>query len=36
MSFLLVAMVHNHTLVTHNTADYQNIPGLRLDDWLTP
>jgi tRNA(fMet)-specific endonuclease VapC len=30
-----VALVHNLTLVTHNTADYQNIPGLRLDDWLT-
>jgi len=31
-----VALVHNLTMVTHNTADYQNIPGLRLDDWLTP
>jgi tRNA(fMet)-specific endonuclease VapC len=30
------ALVHNLTLVTHNTADYQNIPGVRLDDWLTP
>jgi tRNA(fMet)-specific endonuclease VapC len=30
------ALVHNLTLVTHNTADVQNIPGLRLDDWLTP
>jgi tRNA(fMet)-specific endonuclease VapC len=30
------AIVHNLTLVTHNTADYQNIPGLRLDDWLIP
>jgi tRNA(fMet)-specific endonuclease VapC len=30
------ALVHNLTLVTHNTKDYQNIPGLRLDDWLTP
>lgn len=30
------ALVHNPTLVTHNTADFQNIPGLRLDDWLTP
>ena len=31
-----VALVHNLTLVTHNTTDYQNIPGLRLDDWLIP
>lgn len=30
------ALVHNLTLVTHNTADFQHIPGLRLDDWLTP
>jgi tRNA(fMet)-specific endonuclease VapC len=30
------ALVHNLTLVTHNTADYQNIPGLRLNDWLLP
>jgi tRNA(fMet)-specific endonuclease VapC len=31
-----VALVHNLTLVTHNTADYQHVPGLRLDDWLIP
>lgn len=31
-----VALVHNLTLVTHNTADYRHIPGLRLDDWLIP
>jgi tRNA(fMet)-specific endonuclease VapC len=30
-----VALVYNLTLVTHNTADYQRIPGLRLDDWTT-
>jgi tRNA(fMet)-specific endonuclease VapC len=30
------ALVHNLTLVTHNTADFQKIPCLRLDDWLTP
>jgi tRNA(fMet)-specific endonuclease VapC len=30
------ALVNNLTLVTHNTPDFQNIPGLRLDDWLTP
>ena len=31
-----VALVHNLTLATHNTSDFQNIPGLRLDDWLVP
>lgn len=31
-----VALVHDLTLVTHNTKDFQNIPGLRLEDWLTP
>jgi tRNA(fMet)-specific endonuclease VapC len=31
-----VALTHNLTLVTHDTADYQHIPGLRLDDWLIP
>jgi tRNA(fMet)-specific endonuclease VapC len=31
-----IALVHDLTLVTHNTVDFQNIPGLRLDDWLQP
>lgn len=31
-----LALVHNLTMVTHNTTDYLNIPGLRLDDWLVP
>ena len=31
-----VALVHDLTLVTNNTADFQNIPNLRLEDWLTP
>jgi tRNA(fMet)-specific endonuclease VapC len=31
-----VALVYDLTLVTHNTADFQRIPGLGLDDWLTP
>jgi tRNA(fMet)-specific endonuclease VapC len=31
-----IALYHNLTLVTHNTADFQNIPNLRLDDWLAP
>ncbi len=29
-----VAIVHNLTLVTHNTSDFQSIAGLRLADWL--
>ena len=36
MQIAATALVHNLTLVTHNTKDYVNIPGLRLDDWLTP
>jgi tRNA(fMet)-specific endonuclease VapC len=31
-----VALVHDLTMVTHNQADYDNIPGLRRDDWLVP
>ncbi|HVA46113.1 MAG TPA: type II toxin-antitoxin system VapC family toxin [Pirellulales bacterium] len=31
-----VALVYDLTLVTHNTVDFQNIPGLGLDDWLAP
>ena len=31
-----VALVHDLTMVTHNTDDFQNIPGLRLEDWLEP
>ena len=30
-----VALVHDLTLVTNNTADFQDIPNLRLEDWLT-
>ena len=29
-----VALVHNQTLVTHNTGDFRLIPGLRLEDWI--
>ena len=36
MMIAAVALLHNLTLVTNNTADFQKIPGLRLDDWLTP
>lgn len=31
-----VALAHDLTLVTHNTTDFQAIPGLRLEDWLAP
>jgi len=31
-----VARAHDLTLVTHNTQHFQNIPNLRLDDWLVP
>jgi len=27
------ALVHDLTLVTHNTQDYGEVPGLRLVDW---
>ncbi len=32
----VAALVHDLTLVTHNTADFRNIPGLRIVDWLMP
>ena len=31
-----VALVYDLTLVTHNTADFENVPDLRLVDWLKP
>lgn len=31
-----VALVYDLSLVTHNTQHFQNIPRLRLEDWLTP
>ena len=30
------ALVHDLTVVTHNTRDFQSIPHLRLEDWLQP
>ena len=29
------AIAHGLTLVTHNTRDFQGVPGLQLDDWVT-
>ena len=31
-----VTLTHDLTLVTHNVKDFQNIPDLRIVDWLTP
>ncbi len=31
-----VATVHDLTLVTHNTVHFQQVPNLRLQDWLQP
>ena len=28
-----VCLVHGYTLVTNNTKDFENIEGLRLEDW---
>jgi tRNA(fMet)-specific endonuclease VapC len=36
MMIASVALVHDLTLVTHNTADFRHIPNLRLEDWLLP
>jgi tRNA(fMet)-specific endonuclease VapC len=30
------ALVHNLTVVTHNTQDFADVPGLSLEDWLVP
>lgn len=30
------ALVHGHTVVTHNVADYANVPVLTVVDWMVP
>ncbi len=30
------ALVHNLTLVTHNTNEFSRVPGLALEDWEIP
>jgi tRNA(fMet)-specific endonuclease VapC len=30
------ALSHNPTIVTHNIADYANVPALKVVDWLVP
>jgi tRNA(fMet)-specific endonuclease VapC len=34
LQIAVTALVHDFTLVTHNTSDFLHVPGLRLDDWL--
>lgn len=31
-----VALVKNLVMVTHNTQDYVHVPGIVLEDWLSP
>jgi tRNA(fMet)-specific endonuclease VapC len=31
-----IALVHNLTMVTHNTQHHASIPGLTPEDWMTP
>jgi len=33
MQIAAVALVHDFTLVTHNTSEFSRIPSLALDDW---
>jgi tRNA(fMet)-specific endonuclease VapC len=30
------ARTHNFTIVTHNVKHFEAIPGLRIEDWLSP
>ena len=31
-----IALVHDLTLVTHNTNEFSRVPGLKLEDWEIP
>jgi tRNA(fMet)-specific endonuclease VapC len=35
MLIAAVALAHEAILVTHNTKHFENIEGLRLEDWLS-
>jgi tRNA(fMet)-specific endonuclease VapC len=32
----VTALTHGLILITHNSKDYQQVPNLLLDDWLSP
>jgi tRNA(fMet)-specific endonuclease VapC len=36
MMIAAIAMANDLTLVTHNTAEFARIPGLRVEDWEDP
>jgi tRNA(fMet)-specific endonuclease VapC len=36
MEIAAIALRHNLILVTHNTAEFGRIAGLRLEDWEAP
>jgi tRNA(fMet)-specific endonuclease VapC len=36
MQIAAIAIVNNCTLVTHNTKEFNRIPGLLVEDWELP
>lgn len=35
MQIAAIALVHDLILVTHNTREFERVPGLRIEDWET-
>jgi tRNA(fMet)-specific endonuclease VapC len=36
LAIAATALVHDLTLVTHNTSEFSRVPGLALEDWEIP